>query len=92
MQRHGQSPDGSDAAAIEPDSWASKSTVPRYHRMSADLLTDDPYVEKLLAVAAVWRARAGGITDPYHGDVMRRAAEELERAAARAKTQAPTVP
>jgi hypothetical protein len=57
--------------------------------MSDDLLTEDAYVEKLLAVAAIWRERAGGTTDPYRGDVMRRTAEELERAAARTKRQRP---
>ena len=57
--------------------------------MRDDLLTEDAYVEKLLAVAAIWRERAGGTTDPYRGDVMRRTAEELERTAARTKRQRP---
>jgi len=43
------------------------------------------YADKLLAIAAVWRERAGGTGDPYHGDVLLRAAEQLELAAARAK-------
>ena len=50
------------------------------------------HAEKLLALAAGWRERADKLADPYQSDVMRRAAEELERAAARSKSQAPDSP
>ena len=57
--------------------------------MSQNPPREDAQAEKLLTVAAGWRERAGDTTDPYHGDVMRRAAEGLERAADRAKIQTP---
>ena len=60
--------------------------------MSQNPPLDDAYKEKLLAVAAEWRKRAGGMTDPYHGDVLCRAAEAVERTAARVKNQAPATP
>jgi hypothetical protein len=42
------------------------------------------HATKLLVLAAGCRERANGATNPYQADVLRRAAEDLERAAARA--------
>jgi hypothetical protein len=64
----------------------------RYHPVSQEPPREEAYVEKLLATAAGWRQRATGTTDPYLGDVMRRAAEELERAAARVTRRARVAP
>ena len=75
---------GPVSGGLEP-----KLIFPRYRRMSQNRPREDGYADKLLAIAAGWQKRAGRATDPYHGDVMRRAVEELERAAARAKSQAP---
>jgi len=60
--------------------------------MDNESFSKDTYAEKLLAVAAHWRRRADGMTDPYYGDVMRRAAEGLEQAARRAEMQAFATP
>jgi hypothetical protein len=65
----------------------TRTPVARYRAMGADLPPETGHAEKLLVLAANWRERADKIADPYHSDVMRRAAEGLEQAAARAKSQ-----
>ena len=47
------------------------------------MLESAAHSEKLVALAADWRERANRTTDLYHSDVLRRAAEQLERTAAR---------
>ena len=74
------------------DRFAPKHLAPRYRVMGADLPPETVHSEKLLALATDWRERANRTTDPYHSDLMRRAAEELERAAVRAVSQAPARP
>ena len=66
--------------------------IVRYCRMTKALLHEDAHSEKLLDLAGTWRKAAAGIADPYRSDMMRRTAEELERAAARATRQAPAIP
>jgi hypothetical protein len=59
----------------------------RYCRMSKALSREDAHSEKLLGLAGNWRKAAAEAADPYRSDMMRRTAEELERAAARATRQ-----
>jgi hypothetical protein len=58
----------------------------RFYAMSTGLASKHAYTEKLLALAALLRKRASATTDQYQGDKMRRTAEGLEKAGARAIT------
>ncbi len=54
--------------------------------MGTDLPRNHDHTEKLLALAALLRKHASATPDPYEGDQMRRTAEGLEKAGARAET------
>jgi hypothetical protein len=54
--------------------------------MSTGLPPNHDYTEKLLALAALLRKYASTTPNPYQGDQMRRTAEGLEKAGARART------
>ena len=57
--------------------------------MPQKLSREDAHSEKLLSLAGCWRKSASETADPYRSDMMRRTAEELEKAAARATSQMP---
>ena len=55
--------------------------------MGADSIFEAVHAAKLLGVAAGCRERANRSSNPYQADVLRRTAEALEQAAARATSR-----
>ena len=57
--------------------------------MGKRLLREDVHSQMLLALAGYWRECAARSDDPWRSDMMRDTAEEFEKAAAKATSQAP---